>query len=71
MVSGTFSSVYLALDRRHGKFNNDWWTGEPDRSSREYFDAPDHAVKLALKRVLATSSPQRIENELDILESLR
>ena len=68
---GTFSSVYLAYDRRHGKYNNDWWTGEPDRGSRESFDSHKHSVKLALKRVLATSSPQRIENELDILESLR
>lgn len=68
---GTFSSVYLAYDRRHGKYSNDWWTGEPDRGSRESFDSHKHSVKLALKRVLATSSPQRIENELDILESLR
>jgi len=34
-----------------------------------YEDSKDKVV--ALKKILATSSPQRIENELHILESLR
>jgi hypothetical protein len=68
---GTFSSVYLAYDRRHGKWNNEWWTNKLDSSKRSSYLSHRHEVKLALKRILATSSPQRIENELDILESLR
>jgi hypothetical protein len=33
--------------------------------------AQDRGVKVALKKILVTSSPARIENELAILESLR
>jgi len=68
---GTFSSVYLAYDRRHGKYYNEWWTNKVDSTKRSNFQSHRHEVKLALKRILATSSPQRIENELDILEGLR
>jgi hypothetical protein len=70
-ISGTFSSVYLAYDRRHGKYYNEWWTNKVDSTKRSNFQSHRHEVKLALKRILATSSPQRIENELDILEGLR
>lgn len=63
--------MYLAYDRSHGKYYNRWWTYQDDKKSRNNFESHNHTVKVALKRVLATSSPQRIENELDILESLR
>lgn len=34
-------------------------------------DAPDGHVWVALKRIYVTSSPDRIQNELDIMEDLR
>ena len=36
----------------------------------EYFEE-DPGIRVALKKILVTSSPARIENELSILESLR
>jgi cell division control protein 7 len=70
-MAGTFSSVYLAYDRRHGKYHNEFWTNKADSTKRSNFNFRGHKVKLALKRILATSSPARIENEIEILESLR
>ncbi|OCF43627.1 CDC7 protein kinase [Kwoniella heveanensis CBS 569] len=65
---GTFSSVYLANDCLHQEYSNEYWTGrsdylEPGEQPRE--------VKVALKKILVTSSPARIVNELAILEALR
>ncbi|EIW69907.1 hypothetical protein TREMEDRAFT_30137 [Tremella mesenterica DSM 1558] len=56
---GTFSSVYLARDEGWELHSNSYWT---------HGKGP---CKVALKKVLVTSSPQRIENEIAILESLR
>ncbi|ORY26611.1 kinase-like domain-containing protein [Naematelia encephala] len=68
---GTFSSVYLAHDLFHELHDNSWWTGrEPVRSIRA-LQRLRSDTKVALKKILATSSPARIENELHILESLR
>ena len=67
-MSGTFSSVYLAQDCHHGYWNNKYWTGKEDTDDP---NAIRSDVKVALKRILVTSSPVRIENELHILESLR
>nr|XP_031862507.1 uncharacterized protein CI109_002004 [Kwoniella shandongensis]KAA5529579.1 hypothetical protein CI109_002004 [Kwoniella shandongensis] len=64
---GTFSSVYLAHDCLHETYSNEYWSGRPDDNEQ---DGP-REVKVALKKILVTSSPARIENELAILESLR
>ena len=62
--------MYLAQDRRHNKYWNTYWTGETclDADTK---DAITTDKLVALKKILATSSPARIENELHILESLR
>lgn len=69
-TTGTFSSVYLAQDRQYNRYNNDYWTGEANEEEELVDDGRSDKL-VALKKVLATSSPQRIENELHILESLR
>jgi cell division control protein 7 len=65
-LSGTFSSVYLGYDLQHDYHDNSYWI-EPTPDDGE--DRP--RVKVALKKILATSSPARIANELAILEALR
>ncbi|OXM81671.1 cell division control protein 7 [Cryptococcus neoformans Bt63] len=65
---GTFSSVYLAYDSLHHLHSNEYWLGQKDGANQ----IPDkHAVRVALKKILVTSSAIRIENELAILEDLR
>lgn len=63
---GTFSSVYKAIDLQHFAFDNDEWV------SRGPLDPLRKGVcHVALKKIYVTSSPQRILNELSILEDLR
>lgn len=65
---GTFSSVYKAVDIYHNYYDNTIWTNKkphPPRGNR------DKTVYVALKRIYATSSPERIMNELEIMEDLR
>ncbi|KAK8850506.1 hypothetical protein IAR55_004424 [Kwoniella newhampshirensis] len=64
---GTFSSVYLAHDCLNQSFSNEYWSGQPDDGHQE----STKEVRVALKKILVTSSPARIENELAILENLR
>lgn len=67
---GTFSSVYLAHDRLHNLHDNEYWTGEENMTDvNELYAETGHRV--ALKKILVTSSPARVENELSILENLR
>ncbi|BEI88049.1 uncharacterized protein CcaverHIS019_0107670 [Cutaneotrichosporon cavernicola] len=67
---GTFSSVYLAHDSLHNMHDNQYWTGnENTEDVRELYEEAGHQV--ALKKILVTSSPARVENELSILENLR
>lgn len=67
---GTFSSVYLANDTLHNLYDNSYWSEEePVISADKLYETS--SVKVALKKILVTSSPTRIENELSILESLR
>ncbi|WVR08562.1 hypothetical protein IAU60_005617 [Kwoniella sp. DSM 27419] len=73
---GTFSSVYLAHDVLHRMYSNEYWTGRLDDPEpyipRWATEGPQPSgVKVALKKILVTSSPARIENELAILEALR
>lgn len=63
---GTFSSVYKAIDLQHFAFDNDEWV------SRGPLDPFRKGVcHVALKKIYVTSSPQRIFNELSIMEDLR
>jgi cell division control protein 7 len=59
---GTFSSVYKAIDLDHSKFQNQKWC-------RSHGNGGDCGV-VALKRIYATSSPQRIYTELALLYHL-
>ncbi|CDR88036.1 related to CDC7-protein kinase [Sporisorium scitamineum] len=63
---GTFSSVYKAIDLQHFAFDNDDWI------LRGPLDPLRKGVcHVALKKIYVTSSPQRIFNELSIMEDLR
>lgn len=59
--AGTFSSVYKAIDLQHHAFDNSCWR-PPGKKGKAY---------VAIKRIYVTSSPIRIQNELDILHDLR
>lgn len=62
--TGTFSSVYKAVDLGHyGKWDNSSW--QPNRYGK------DDRVFVALKKIYATSSTERIRNELSIMEDCR
>lgn len=66
---GTFSSVYQAIDVHHYHHNNDYWEAK-DLNRPPGAPLPP-AEYVALKRIYVTSSPERIHNELDIMEDLR
>ncbi|KAJ7102091.1 kinase-like protein [Mycena belliarum] len=74
--TGTFSSVYKALDLGyHSKWDNSPWHGfHPPSSSAHYQSAPRPAgtkVFVAIKRIYVTSNPERIRNEIAILADCR
>lgn len=74
--TGTFSSVYKAVDLHyHEKWNNALWHGpHPPGSSAHYQTAPPpegSKVYVAIKRIYVTSGPERIRNEISILETCR
>jgi cell division control protein 7 len=74
--TGTFSSVYKALDLGyHDKWDNTPWEGHhPPSSSAHYQSAPrppGTKVFVAIKRIYVTSSPERIRNEISIMEDCR
>lgn len=74
--TGTFSSVYKAIDLwYHDKWDNTPWQGHhPPSSSASYQSAPrppSSKVYVAIKRIYVTSSPERIRNEIAILEDCR
>lgn len=58
---GTFSSVYKALDLHHRKYDNSKWCNCKTNKQCGY---------VALKRIYATSSPNRIFTELALLHCL-
>ncbi|TNY24011.1 kinase-like domain-containing protein [Rhodotorula diobovata] len=58
---GTFSSVYKAIDLHHESFDNSSWQPQARKGK----------VYVAVKRIYVTSSPTRIQNELEILHDLR
>jgi hypothetical protein len=67
---GTFSSVYLARDSQHNNHDNSYWSKDKPVAVGDVSKERNH-VKVAIKKILVTSSPARITNELQILESLR
>lgn len=74
--TGTFSSVYKAIDQHyHDKWDNSVWHGvHPPDSSAYYQTAPrptDTKVFVAIKRIYVTSGPERIRNEITIMEDCR
>ncbi len=64
LCAGTFSSVYKGIDLDHHEYDNTAWA---------YGSAIGRGGKVyvALKRIYVTSSPIRIQNELEILNDLR
>jgi cell division control protein 7 len=74
--TGTFSSVYKAIDLGyHEKWDNGVWHGlHPAASSAHYQSvprAPGTKIFVAVKRIYVTSNPERIRNEISILETCR
>ncbi|KAG5648699.1 hypothetical protein DXG03_000046 [Asterophora parasitica] len=74
--TGTFSSVYKALDLGyHDKWDNGPWHGNhPSDSSAFYHTEPcpeGSKVFVAIKRIYVTSSPERVRNEIAIMEDCR
>lgn len=71
--TGTFSTVYKALDTHHDWYDNTPWTGRQPRPPRLAMNGQlvNTKVYVALKRIYVTSSPERILNELEIIEELR
>ncbi|KAK4052037.1 Cell division control protein 7 [Microbotryomycetes sp. JL201] len=63
---GTFSSVYKAVDSCHDQYDNSAWV-----SPQTVTNANGTKVYVAVKRIYVTSSPVRIQNELELLKLLR
>jgi cell division control protein 7 len=64
-LTGTFSSVYKAEDLLYDKYDNSW----------DFEDGPQQAGArppkyVAIKKIYVTSSPARIQNELELLHDL-
>lgn len=76
-ISGTFSTVYKAEDLQYNKYLNDWdidnqSTWIPPMFRRKGLPLPPpkkHYV--AIKKIYVTSSPARIQNELELLWDLQ
>ncbi|KLO14549.1 kinase-like protein [Schizopora paradoxa] len=71
--TGTFSSVYKAVDLYyHSKWHNKSWHGRHPRGSSAHFQSlprpPGSKVFVAIKRIYVTSNPERIKNEIVIME---
>ena len=72
MLTGTFSSVYKAIDIYHSSYKNTWTTPLGAKiAPRAPKMLGGGAVYVALKRIYVTSSVSRILNELEVLEALR
>jgi cell division control protein 7 len=72
--TGTFSSVYKAIDIGHGtKWNNSSWSESPPppSSARRQNTSHPRKVFVAIKRIYVTSSSDRIRNEISIMEDCR
>lgn len=74
--TGTFSSVYKAIDLGyHDKWDNTPWQGHHSPSSSASYMSeprpPGSKVFVAVKRIYVTSGPERIRNEISIMEDCR
>ena len=74
--TGTFSSVYKALDLHyHTKWDNTPWHGHHPPTSSAYYQtvrkSEGRKVYVAVKRIYVTSNPERIRNEIAIMEDCR
>lgn len=74
--TGTFSSVYKAIDLHyHTKWDNSIWHGNHPPSSSAYYQSVRHEpgtkVFVAIKRIYVTSSPERIRNEIAIMDDCK
>lgn len=74
--TGTFSSVYKAIDLwYHTKWDNTPWHGHHTPSSSAYYQTVPYSngskVFVAIKRIYVTSNPERIRNEISIMQDCR
>lgn len=74
--TGTFSSVYKAVDLGyHSRWDNSAWHGRHPPGSSAYYQSVARTrgsrVFVALKRIYVTSNPERIRNEIAIMEDCR
>jgi hypothetical protein len=72
--TGTFSSVYKAIDLGHHiKWDNSSWSESPPPSSSARRRTTSHPrrVFVAIKRIYVTSSSERIRNEISIMDDCR
>ena len=83
MVVGTFSSVYKAEDLLYDHYDNSWdidykdearWAAPPSKKRRtghgNHDIGPVRPKYVAIKKIYVTSSPTRIQNELELLHDL-
>ncbi|KAJ5114607.1 hypothetical protein NUU61_000366 [Penicillium alfredii] len=80
---GTFSTVYKAEDLLYDHYQNEWnvfgqaqpdaWADPPSKRRRVEGASTERkkARYVALKKIYVTSSPLRIQNELELLHDLR
>lgn len=85
LISGTFSTVYKAEDLHYRFYQNNWDIDPKDASnltspnqhgSSQVSSPTDRkrqrkAHFVAIKKIYVTSSPMRIQNELELLHNLR
>ena len=74
--TGTFSSVYKAIDLGyHRKWDNSPWHGLHTPLSSAHYQSvhlpPENKVFVAVKRIYVTSTPERIRNEIAIMQDCR
>ncbi|TDL29939.1 kinase-like protein [Rickenella mellea] len=68
--TGTFSSVYKAVDLHPSKWHDRAWQGNRPQQSDES-SSQVGKVFVAIKRIYVTSSPERVKNEIAILQDCR
>lgn len=84
---GTFSTVYKAEDMHYDFYQNDWdieaadgskWSSPPVKKRRNEHPQDSEGRQrtrqprfVAIKKIYVTSSPTRIQNELELLHDLQ
>jgi cell division control protein 7 len=73
--TGTFSAVYKAIDLCYRKWDNTPWHGSHPPSSSAHYQSvrrpSDCKVFVAVKKIHPTSNPERIRNEVAIMQDCR